>query len=96
MNNLAWLLATNPDGGIRNGHEATRLAERACQISGQTNLWFIHTLAAAYAETGDFTNAVTSAERALRLAAVSGRGDLISNAQFRVELYQSHHPLRAQ
>jgi len=96
MNNLAWLLATHPESRIRNGQEARRIAERACQLSGQTNLWFIHTLAAAYAETGDFTNAVTAAERALRLAGDSGRSDLISNAQFRVELYESHQPLREQ
>ena len=32
LNNLAWLLATCPEAALRNGSEAVRLAEGACQL----------------------------------------------------------------
>ena len=33
LNDLAWLLATAPEAGFRDGPEAVRLAERACRLS---------------------------------------------------------------
>ena len=72
LNNLAWLLATQPSPEVRNGPEAVRLAERACALTSRTNLWFLHTLAAACAESGNFTQAVAAAEEARRLAAAAG------------------------
>lgn len=68
INNLASLLATCPDAGLRDGREALRLAHDLCQITGDSNPYYLGTLAAAYAEVGDFTRAVKSAELALRVA----------------------------
>jgi tetratricopeptide (TPR) repeat protein len=68
LNNLAWALATEPDERLRNGARAVELAERACQRSKWREPVLMGTLAAAYAEAGRFTDAVTMAERARDLA----------------------------
>ena len=53
---LAWLLATSPDEGVRDGAEALVLARRAAQGPGDPRT--LETLAAAFAENGDFPEAV--------------------------------------
>ncbi|HYA79178.1 MAG TPA: tetratricopeptide repeat protein, partial [Candidatus Nitrosopolaris sp.] len=58
LNNLAWLLATAPEAALRDGHEAVRLAEHACQLTGYKEALLIGTLAAAYAEAGRYDDAV--------------------------------------
>jgi Flp pilus assembly protein TadD len=68
-NNLAWLLAASPDPSLRNGPRAVELAHRADQLARGTNPVFLGTLAAAYAEAGQFGEAVKTIERALPLAA---------------------------
>ena len=50
LNNLAWVLAASPDDELRNGAEAVRLAERACELTHYGEPLFLGTLAAAYAE----------------------------------------------
>jgi tetratricopeptide (TPR) repeat protein len=95
LNNLAWLLATHPSPNVRNGPEAVRIAERACALTSRTNLWFLHTLAAAYAESGDFAQAVAAAQEARQLAAASGLSNLLATASARLGLYETHQPLRA-
>ncbi len=57
-NNLAWLLATCPVEGLRNGHEAVEHATWACQATEWSRPHFLGTLAAAFAEIGDFDQAV--------------------------------------
>jgi protein O-mannosyl-transferase len=94
LNNLAWLLSTHTDPAVRNGPEALRLAEHACALTRHTNLWFLNTLAAAYAETGDFTNAAATAKQARELAEGLGQADLARTQSERVQLYQSRQALR--
>jgi len=62
LNNLAWVLATSPDDGLRGGAEAVRLAEHACELSHGNQPLFLGTLAAAYAEAGRYPEAVATAE----------------------------------
>src|ERR1051325_1014036 len=57
LNNLAWLFATHADAKYRNGAEAVRLAEHACELTGYKTTIYIGTLAAAYAEAGRFDDA---------------------------------------
>jgi tetratricopeptide (TPR) repeat protein len=57
LNNLAWLLATSPDDAIRNGKRAIELAKKACESTEWKQAHIISTLAAGYAETGDFESA---------------------------------------
>jgi len=70
LNNLAWLLATSPS--FRNGAKAVELATQANQFTGGENPVILRTLAAAYAESGRFPEAVEAAKRALQLAGVEG------------------------
>jgi tetratricopeptide (TPR) repeat protein len=67
LNDLAWLLAVCPPNNIRNGAEAVRLAKRACEVTGHRDPLLLNTLAAAYAEIGEFTEAVAVASKALDL-----------------------------
>ncbi len=64
LNNLAWALAACPNAQLRNGAEAVELATRACELTGYQNPTPLATLAAAYAETGQFREAVSLAEQA--------------------------------
>jgi Zn-dependent protease len=64
-NNLAWLLATCPIDALRNGHEAVEHATYACEATGWSKPNCVGTLAAAYAEVGDFQQAVNLQQRVL-------------------------------
>ena len=64
LNNLAWCLAANPRRELRNGKEAVQLASRAVELTSQQQPVFIGTLAAAYAEDGQFAKADEMAKRA--------------------------------
>ena len=66
-NNLVWILATSPDGKMRNGSEALALAEKACAATGNKDAGFLATLAAAQAETGNFARAIATSQRALKV-----------------------------
>jgi tetratricopeptide (TPR) repeat protein len=66
---LAWLLAVGPDGA-RDGPRALKHAIRACELTDWKNPFFIDTLAAAYAEVGEFDKAVEYQRLALSLPVV--------------------------
>jgi len=57
INNQAWLLATCPEDSVRNGARAVEYARKACELSRWKDPSIIDTLAAAFAESGDFTSA---------------------------------------
>jgi tetratricopeptide (TPR) repeat protein len=77
LNETAWLLATYPDSKSRDGTEAVQLSERAAVLSQRRIPALLDTLAAAYAETGDFPRAISAAEEALDRARSSGDTDAI-------------------
>jgi len=89
LNNLAWLLATASDPRWRNGGEAVRLAERACQLTQYQEAFMIGTLAAAYAEAGRFNDAVTIAQKARSVALTHGEEEIAASNEKLLELYQS-------
>ena len=60
----AFLNYDGPDVQVRNGPRAVELAERACQLTEWKTAFFLGTLAAAYAEAGQFADAAATAERA--------------------------------
>ena len=62
LTNLAWLLATSQDASLRNGPKAVELAKQADRLVGGTNTLVLRTLAAAYAENGEFANAIRTAQ----------------------------------
>ena len=93
-NNLAWLLATSSDGSIRDGERAIELAEQAAQLSSRKDANHLRTLAAAYAEVGRFSDAVTVAQQATALATMQGKTDVVNRLKKDLVLYQERVPLR--
>jgi len=92
QNNLAWLLATAADPKLRNGKKAVELAEQAVLATDGHNPVFLHTLAAAYAENGDFTKALAAANDALEIANANGITSLAESLRSKIALYQSGSP----
>jgi tetratricopeptide (TPR) repeat protein len=68
LRHAAWILATSSQAPLRNGPEALAFAVRAAELSGTRDAAVLDALAAAYAETGRFADAVLTAQRALALA----------------------------
>jgi tetratricopeptide (TPR) repeat protein len=92
QNNLAWAFATNPDPSLRNGAKAVQLAQQADKLSGGKNVLILRTLAAAYAEAGQFTNALTTAGQALQLAATEHSIPMINSLESEMKLYEAGQP----
>jgi Tfp pilus assembly protein PilF len=92
LNNLAWLLATCPDGHIRDGAQAIEQAGHACTLTDFKQAIFVGTLAAAYAEAGRFDDAIATAQKACILATESGDQDLLKRNQELLVLYRAHQP----
>jgi len=94
LNNLAWLLATCSNESLRNGVRAIQLARQAGQLSGDANAVVLRTLAAAYAEAGQFGKAIESAQAAMQVARNQGDDSLANELQQEIELYELGLPYR--
>jgi protein O-mannosyl-transferase len=92
-NNLAWTLATHPDPKLRDGNEAVRLAEHACELSAYRKTIMVGTLAAAYAEAGRFPETIATAQKAIALATASGQNVLADRNRQLLELYMAGKPI---
>lgn len=95
LNNLAWLLATSPDASLRNGQRAIELAKTAARVTEFKQAHILSTLAAAYAEAGDFENAKTWSQKAVDLAEKDS-GDKEIREQLKKEQasYEAKQPWR--
>jgi tetratricopeptide (TPR) repeat protein len=89
-NNLAVQLATCPTAAIRDGKKAIEYATKACELSQWGNLNQINTLAAAYAEAGDFDNAIKWENKILETPSLTPEEAAL--AKERLALYQAHQP----
>jgi tetratricopeptide (TPR) repeat protein len=94
LNNTAWLLATSADAALRNGSEAIPLAERAVQLTSGHEPALLGTLAAAYAEAGEFNKAVELEQRATDLATQQGKTRLAATLGGRLAQFQAKAPIR--
>jgi tetratricopeptide (TPR) repeat protein len=100
LNNLAWLLCTSPDDKIRNGRRALELATEACKLTDYKVPHILSTLAAAYAEVGDFDNAVKWVTKGLEIADKAKEtdkdGDKETKEALKKELenYRAKKPIR--
>ena len=94
MNALAWIYATSPQAELRNGAEAVRLAEQACQLSQRQKTAVLDTLAAAYAEAGRFEDAVKTTEELRARAAAAHDTNTVDTARQRLEFNKAGEPYR--
>lgn len=90
LNNLAWVLCTSPDDKLRNGKRALELAEKAAQVSDYKKGFILSTLAAAYAETGDFEKAKEWSQKAID----NGREGEVDQLKAELESYKQNKPWR--
>ena len=93
LNGFAWFSATCPDSAFRNGPEAVKAATKACEIKKWKDGDVIDTLAAAYAEAGDFSQALKYEAQAIASRPLSGP-DTLSEMQKHLRAYQAHKPFR--
>jgi protein O-mannosyl-transferase len=89
LGEMAWILATDPDPAVRNGSEAVRAAERACELTRQNDAWLLATLAAAYAEAGRLGDATVTAERARDAATAGGQTEIIDLTRPMLEAFRA-------
>lgn len=90
LNNLAWVLATSTDDKLRDGKRAIELAKQACEVTEYKQAHILSTLAAGYAESGDFGSAVDWSKKAVAL----GADGLKEQLQKELESYEAHKPWR--
>ena len=90
LNNLAWVLGTSPDDELRDGKKAQELATKACELTEYKAAHILSTLAAAYAETGDFETALKWSAKALELGSEEQQEPLAKE----LETYKQGKPVR--
>ena len=92
LSQLAWLLATSPRADRRDGARALALARRALELSAgkQAGTWTA--LDVAYAETGQFAEAIKAAEKARDIATADGQTNATKAAEGRLRLYRNQQP----
>ena len=91
--NLAWVLSTNPKASPNDGARAVALVEPVAAGSGGLNTTVLQVLAAAYARSGRFEEAVTAAEKARDLARGQGNQGIADQMQANSDQYRARHAL---
>ena len=90
LNNLAWVLATSTHDDLRDGKRSVKLATEACEVSEYKEAHILSTLAAAYAESGDFETAIKWSTKAVELGDEEVRKQLAAE----LESYRAKKPWR--
>lgn len=90
LNNLAWVLATSPQADLRDGKRAVELATKACELTEYKLPHILSTLAASFAESGNFDTAIEWSQKAVDM------DDPENDEQLAKELasYQKKQPWR--
>ena len=92
LNGRAWLEATCPDSRFRNGQQAVTDAKKAVAYGGPNKANYLGTLAAAYAETGDFDSAIRYEQEAMTH---QNERDPLPDPKGPMNAYRQHRPYRA-
>jgi tetratricopeptide (TPR) repeat protein len=93
LNNLAWLLATSTDDSLRNGEESIRLGKEACEITAYKQAHILSTLAAGYAEVGNFEEAIKWSSKAVEVGSDEGNEQL-EQLKNELKAYEDKKPWR--
>ncbi len=91
---LAWVLATAPENEVRDGNRALELAQKAYGTGAARNPMVFRVLAAAYAETGQYQNAIETAQEGAQRAEAEGRSAVAELLGADLALYRQNIPLR--
>jgi tetratricopeptide (TPR) repeat protein len=92
--NLAWALATTPQSSVMKAI-AVKLAQQANELTGETDPTVLHILAAAFAQRGQFPEAIETAERGLQLATAQSKRSLAEALRTEIGFYQMGLPYRS-
>ena len=90
LNNLAWVLATSPEAKLRNGKRALELATHSAELTSYKQAHILSTLAAAYAELGDFDSARKWSQKSVEI----GKESLKEELGKELKSYQANKPWR--
>jgi tetratricopeptide (TPR) repeat protein len=90
LNNLAWVLATSPDDKLRDGKRSIELATEGCKVTDYKQAHILSTLAAAYAETGDWDKALEWSKKAVE----TGDESVLDQLKKELASYQEKKPWR--
>ncbi len=91
FNSRAWLLSTSTLNAVRNGKEAVKAAQTACELTSWKKWWCVGTLAAAFAETGDYDQAQKLQKQAIDMTGPTP--DDRRELRRRLLLYEQHKPV---
>ena len=91
---LAYLLSTGETPEIRDGTAAVRYARRLCELTGSKYPNYLSILACAYAEAGQFDNAIQTAAHGLIIARSSGDVRWAKALENQVDTFKQHQPFR--
>lgn len=95
LNNFAWVLATSPDEKLRDGKRSVEMGLKACQETEFEQPHILSTLAAGYAESGDFDNAVKYSSKAVEVSARQpDTADIKEQLQKELDSYKQKKPVR--
>jgi tetratricopeptide (TPR) repeat protein len=92
LNNLAWVLATSPDDPVRNPARSVELGLKACELTKYEKPHILSTLAAGYAEKGDWEMAKKWSAKAVELGAKDD--DVDQQLKKELEGYKEKKPWR--
>lgn len=93
LNNLAWVLATSPKDDLRDGKKSVELGLKACEATDYKAAHILSTLAAGYAETGDFENARKWSAKAVELGQ-DDDNEQLEQLKKELESYEQNKPWR--
>ncbi|AMV33070.1 Photosystem I assembly protein Ycf3 [Pirellula sp. SH-Sr6A] len=93
LNNLSWLLATSPLDDVRDGNRSLELGLQACELTKYSQAHILSTLAAAYAEQGNFEKAIEFSEKAVELGRKDGNEQL-EQLEEELKSYRDKKPWR--
>lgn len=91
---LGWTLATYPAAKYRRGAQAVILIKKAMELTGPNDIATLDALAAAYAENGQFKEAIQTATQALNLANVNNDAHFAQALELRIKSYEKGEPWR--
>ena len=94
LNNLAWVLATSPQDDVRDGKRSVELGIRPCEATDYKAAHILSTLAAGYAEIGDFENARKYSSQAVEEETKEANPEQLEQLKKELESYEAEKPSR--